>query len=82
VGNEKHNTDEFYKIVAEFSLNDNDILDHALLTKDLGMDSLDVIETVYSIESHYDIEFDDKIFSEYLTVQELKKQLINLLKVK
>ena len=38
--------------------------------KDLGADSLDVVELVMSIEDEFEIEIDDKVASKIVTVQD------------
>lgn len=51
--------------------------DNCNLTKDLGFDSLKIVELIFQIEQNYNIEFDDNDlnFSSIKTVGDLKKIL-------
>lgn len=51
------------------------VTDHARLSKDLGMDSLDLIEVVVMIEMEFDINIDNLEFAR--TIADLKKLTLN-----
>jgi len=54
------------------------VKDHAKLKRDLGMDSLDLIEVVIEIEKEFDITIDN--FEHARTISDLKKLTYNAIK--
>ncbi len=48
-----------------------DTIDPSLNFKELGLDSLDVVELLLQLEEEYDIHFDDVDMSGIVTVQDL-----------
>ena len=46
--------------------------------KDLGADSIDLVELVMTIESHYDVEFSDETIASILTVGDAVDYLITV----
>lgn len=54
------------------------VKDHAKLRRDLGMDSLDLIEVVIEIEKEFDITLDD--LEHARTIADLKKLTYNAIK--
>jgi len=64
------------KIIAEVVGCDQDIVkDDVNFVKDLGYDSLNVVELVMQIEEEYEIEIPDEDAEELHTVKDLKKYL-------
>ena len=62
------------KIIAEVVGCDQDIVkDDVNFVKDLGYDSLNVVELVMQIEEEYEIEIPDEDAEELHTVKDLKK---------
>ena len=47
------------------------IYNDMIITKELGMDSLDMIELIMSVEDYFCIEIDDKIIETIKTVQDI-----------
>lgn len=54
------------------------VKDHAKLKRDLGMDSLDLIEVLVEIEKEFDITLDD--LEHARTISDLKKLTYNAIK--
>lgn len=52
---------------------------HSHLVKDLGMTSMDMMQLVCAIEEQYDIEFDEDVLIELLTVDKIVVYLENKL---
>ena len=64
------------KIIAEVVGCDQDIVkDDVNFVKDLGYDSLNVVELVMQIEEEYGIEIPDEDAEELHTVKDLKKYI-------
>ena len=64
------------KIIAEVVGCDQDIVkDDVNFVKDLGYDSLNVVELVMQIEEEYEIEIPDEDAEELHTVKDLKKYI-------
>lgn len=55
------------KIVKDNSITEDSIKDETLLSKDLGLDSIMMIELIVEIEEEFDIEIDDEdlVFEEF-----------------
>ena len=54
----------------QLGINPNKIKPEADFGKELGADSLDVVELVMAIEDEFEMEIDDKIASKIATVQD------------
>jgi len=64
------------KIIAEVVGCDQDLVkDDVNFVKDLGYDSLNVVELVMQIEEEYEIEIPDEDAEELHTVKDLKKYI-------
>jgi len=57
-------------IVKQLGVEINEIRLEADFVKELGADSLDVVELVMLIEDEFEIEIDDKVASKIATVQD------------
>ncbi len=53
------------KVAHKESINDNDKI------RELGLDSLDVVELLLELEEQYDVHFDDVDMSNLVTVKDL-----------
>jgi acyl carrier protein len=54
----------------QLGINPNKIKPEADFGKELGADSLDVVELVMAIEDEFEMEIDDKVASKIATVQD------------
>ena len=62
---------EIQRIVSEqLGVDAAQVQPEASFTKELGADSLDVVELVMSIEDEFEIEIEDKAASQIATVQD------------
>ena len=52
-------------------LSHRDSVDEAIAIRDLGLDSLDVVETLLELEEKYGVAFDDIDMSKLVTVKDL-----------
>ena len=52
-------------------LSHRDSVDEAIAIRDLGLDSLDVVETLLELEEKYSVAFDDIDMSKLVTVKDL-----------
>ena len=52
------------------------VVESADFTKELGADSLDVVELVMAFEEEFDIEIDDEVAGEMATVQDALDYII------
>ena len=59
----------------EFEIDDNDISLDAVLTIDLGLGDIDLIDLVMSIEDEFNIELPDEALEEISTVADLVKYI-------
>ena len=50
-------------------------IEDSTLIRDLGLDSLDVVEMLLQLEEEYDVHFDDKISTVGDLLNEISKQL-------
>ena len=54
------------------------VIESADFTKELGADSLDVVELVMAFEEEFDIEIDDEVAGEMATVQDALDYIIKI----
>ena len=54
----------------QLGIDKNKVVPSADFTKELGADSLDVVELVMSFEEEFEIEIDDEVAGEMATVQD------------
>jgi acyl carrier protein len=59
-----------YIVGQQLGVATSKIKPEADFTKDLGADSLDVVELVMSIENEFDIEIEDQVASQIKTIQD------------
>ena len=57
-------------IGEQLGVDSSKIISEADFAKDLGADSLDVVELVMAIENEFDIEIEDQIASQITTIQD------------
>lgn len=57
-----------------------DSVDGSMKLKDLGIDSLDIVELLLQLEEDYDVHFDDMDMSNLVTVQDLLDNIAKQLK--
>ena len=57
-------------VSAQLGIDKSKVVETADFTKELGADSLDVVELVMAFEEEFDIEIDDEIAGEMATVQD------------
>ena len=60
-------------LVEELSLNPDDITPDAELTKDLGINSLELADLVLLCEDEFGIEFDEDDLHKFITVDDVVK---------
>lgn len=60
-------------LVEELSLNPDDITPDAELTKDLGINSLELADLVLLCEDEFGIEFDEDDLHQFITVDDVVK---------
>ena len=59
----------------EFEIDDNDLSPDAVLTLDLGLSDIDLIDMVMSIEDEFGIELPDEALEDIRTVADLVKYI-------
>ena len=59
----------------EFEIDDNDFSPDAVLTLDLGLSDIDLIDMVMSIEDEFGIELPDEALQDIRTVADLVKYI-------
>ena len=57
-------------VSAQLGIDKSKVVETADFTKELGADSLDVVELVMAFEEEFDIEIDDEIAGDMATVQD------------
>ncbi len=62
-------------LCEEFEIDDNDVSLDAVLTLDLGLGDIDLIDLVMSIEDEFNVELPDEALEEISTVADLVKFL-------
>jgi acyl carrier protein len=62
-------------LCEEFEIDDNDISLDAVLTIDLGLGDIDLIDLVMSIEDEFNVELPDEALEEISTVADLVKYI-------
>ena len=60
----------------QLGIDKNKVIESADFTKELGADSLDVVELVMAFEEEFDIEIDDEVAGEMATVQDALDYII------
>ena len=60
-------------LCEEFEIDDNDVSLDAVLTLDLGLGDIDLIDLVMSIEDEFNVELPDEALEEISTVADLVK---------
>ena len=70
--------EEIKNRLAELSHRDS--VDESLAIRDLGLDSLDVVETLLELEEKYSVAFDDIDMSKLVTVKDLLDAIESKLK--
>ena len=60
----------------QLGIDKSKVVESADFTKELGADSLDVVELVMAFEEEFDIEIDDEIAGEMATVQDALDYII------
>ena len=63
-------------ISNQLGIDKNKVVESADFTKELGADSLDVVELVMAFEEEFDIEIDDEVAGEMATVQDALDYII------
>lgn len=62
-------------LCEEFEIDDNDISLDAVLSLDLGLSDIDLIDLVMSIEDEFNVELPDEALEEISTVADLVKYI-------
>ena len=57
-------------VSGQLGIEKSKVVETADFTKELGADSLDVVELVMAFEEEFDIEIDDEVAGEMTTVQD------------
>ena len=57
-------------VSGQLGIEKDKVVETADFTKELGADSLDVVELVMAFEEEFDIEIDDEVAGEMTTVQD------------
>ena len=60
----------------QLGIDKSKVVETADFTKELGADSLDVVELVMAFEEEFDIEIDDEVAGEMATVQDALDYII------
>ena len=63
-------------ISNQLGIDKNKVVESADFTKELGADSLDVVELVMAFEEEFDIEIDDDVAGEMATVNDAFKYIL------
>ncbi|XBC39563.1 MAG: acyl carrier protein [Buchnera aphidicola (Chaetogeoica yunlongensis)] len=58
-------------IMQQLNITEQEITDTSLIVKDLGADSLDIIELIMSFEEEFDIEISDEEIEKITSIQSL-----------
>lgn len=66
---------EFIKIVSKF-VKDKEVTEETEL-KNLGIDSLDLVEIIMDVEEQYNITFEDEELKSFVTVGDVVKAIKN-----
>lgn len=69
------NTAKMYTCFEEMGIPSNSLKDSAHLTRDLGLDSLDVTDLVLRLESIYNTSIPDTDWSSFQTIRDIKNYL-------
>ena len=64
----------------QLGIEKNKVVPNADFAKDLGADSLDVVELVMAFEEEFEIEIDDEVAGEMATVQDALNYIQNATK--
>ena len=68
--------EEFKKLLVEqMNLNPDDIAESAELVNDLGINSLELADLVFSCEEKFGIEIDEEDFQKFVTVSDVVNYL-------
>jgi len=62
-------------ILADFSGLDANVISMEMPTSDLGLDSLDTVEVIISMEEQFDVELEEADFIQCLTVGDMLKMI-------
>jgi acyl carrier protein len=62
-------------ILADFSGLDANVISMEMPTSDLGLDSLDNVEVIISMEEQFDVELEEANFIQCLTVGDMLKMI-------
>ena len=63
-------------ISNQLGIDKSKVVESADFTKELGADSLDVVELVMAFEEEFDIEIDDEVAGEMATVQDALEYIL------
>ena len=63
-------------ISNQLGIEKSKVVESADFTKELGADSLDVVELVMAFEEEFDIEIDDEVAGEMATVQDALEYIL------
>lgn len=69
------NTKKMYSCFEEMGIPSNALKDSAHLTRDLGLDSLDVTDLVLRLESIYNTSIPDTDWNKFQTIKDIKTYL-------
>lgn len=68
--------EKLVKIICEqFDVSDEDIYNDTILTEDLELDSMDIVDLVMTIEDEFNIELPDEALEEIVTVADLARYI-------
>jgi acyl carrier protein len=66
------------RIIADnLNISESEVTDNKTFIEDLGMDSLNIVEILMSIEEEFDIEIPDEDTETILTVGEMKQYIVD-----
>ena len=69
--NSKEVTDVIIRLVQRVGENSNDVTADTALVKDLGLESIQIIEFLCEVEDHFDIVIAEEDLSEVSTISDL-----------
>jgi acyl carrier protein len=70
--------DKIKSIIAEqLAVNIDQVVPEASFVKDLGADSLDIVELIMALEEEYDVEIPDEEAEKMLTVEHVISYVVN-----